>query len=112
MDPDISQLSCFLSSKARRRSLQLKLENIEHKLARIQGELSRLEQESGCSTPDLFAKANPAVEALRRELKHLDWRRVHPFAALVAASSRLKNCLTVAIGRKRRVGMVGSSMNP
>ena len=61
----------MLSSQARRRSLQLKLQDIERKIVRTQEEIYQLEQ--GASwTPDLFGDQHPTLAALRQHLEHLE----------------------------------------
>lgn len=61
-----------LSPAARRRSLQLRLNYIEEKVVRVQGELLDLEQEVSKSNPTLFVREHLGVRALKHQLEHLE----------------------------------------
>jgi hypothetical protein len=60
-----------LSLRARRRSLQLRLVNIERKIVRVQEEIHQLEQGLSPDGPGLFGNNNPAMNSLKDNLEHL-----------------------------------------
>ena len=62
----------LLSSRARWRSLQLRLNYIEEKIVGVQEELLTLEQEITEKEPRLFVHEHLGVTALKRQLEHLE----------------------------------------
>lgn len=61
-----------LTPYARRRSLKLRLDYIEEKIVRVQGELDTLECEISASSPGLFPNNHLGVSALKSQLEHLE----------------------------------------
>lgn len=61
-----------LTPYARRRSLKLRLDYIEEKIVRVQGELEVLEHEISTDTPGLFPDTHIGVSALKSQLEHLE----------------------------------------
>ena len=61
-----------LSPRARRRSLQLRLNYIEEKIVRVQEELLGVEQQVTRANPTLFVREHLGVKALKHQLEHLE----------------------------------------
>lgn len=60
-----------LSPAAKRRSLKLRLEIIERKIASIEGEIQLVERGSPQGTPRLFEQEPPGLASLRERHRHL-----------------------------------------
>ncbi|MCI0724077.1 MAG: hypothetical protein L0338_34725 [Acidobacteria bacterium] len=61
-----------LTPYARRRSLRLRLDYIEEKIVRVQGELETMKQEVSTARPGLFPDEHLGVNALKSQLEHLE----------------------------------------